>query len=216
MLSADQAALLHHASYGAVALAVGIESLGIPFPGETTLLAAAIYAGTTHKLNIYGVISAAAAGAIVGDSIGFWLGHRFGLWLLLRLGRYVRITERRIKLGQYLFRLHGGKVVFFGRFVAVLRALAAFLAGTNRMSWPRFLAFNAAGGIVWSGLYGGGAYLLGHEAHRILGPAGAALGVAAVVLVAVGFVFVRRHESRLEDEAERALPGPLRRTPPRR
>ena len=209
MLSADQAALLHHASYGAVAVAVGIESLGIPFPGETTLLAAAIYAGTTHKLSIYGVIAAAAAGAIVGDSIGFWLGHRFGLWLLLRLGRYVRITERRIKLGQYLFQLHGGKVVFFGRFVAVLRALAAFLAGMNRMRWPRFLAFNAAGGLVWSGLYGGGAYLFGREAHRILGPSGVALGVAAAVLLVVGFVFVRRHESRLEDEAERALPGPL-------
>jgi membrane protein DedA with SNARE-associated domain len=209
MLSADQAALLHHASYGAVALAVGIESLGIPFPGEATLLAAAIYAGTTHKLSIYGVVSAAAAGAIVGDSIGFWLGHRFGLWLLLRLGRYVRITERRIKLGQYLFRLHGGKVVFFGRFVTVLRALAAFLAGMNRMPWLRFLAFNAAGGIVWSSLYGGGAYLFGREAHRILGPVGVALGVAALGLVVMGFVFVRRHETRLEDAAERALPGPL-------
>lgn len=208
--------LLAHAGYGAVMLAVGIESMGIPFPGETTLIAAAAYAGSTHKLNIVFVVAAAAAGAIIGDNIGFWIGREIGLRLLLRYGKYIRMTERRIKLGQYLFQRYGGAVVFFGRFVAVLRAIAAFLAGTNRMTWPRFLVFNAAGGIVWSGVYGFGAYALGTQIHRLAGPVGAALGAIALVLIVCGLVFLRRHEHHLEDEAERALPGPIKASPRRR
>ncbi|MBV8702793.1 MAG: DedA family protein, partial [Acetobacteraceae bacterium] len=208
--------LLAHAGYGAVMLAVGIESMGIPFPGETTLIAAAAYAGSTHKLNIVLVVAAAAAGAIIGDNIGFWIGREVGLRLLLRYGKYIRMTERRIKLGQYLFQRYGGAVVFFGRFVAVLRALAAFLAGTNRMSWPRFLVFNAAGGIVWSSAYGFGAYALGTQIHRLAGPVGIALGAVALVLIVCAIVFVHRHEHQLEDEAERALPGPIEANPRRR
>jgi len=208
--------LLAHAGYGAVMLAVGIESVGIPFPGETTLIAAAAYAGSTHKLNVVFVVAAAAAGAIIGDNIGFWIGREIGLRLLLRYGKYIRMTERRIKLGQYLFQRYGGAVVFFGRFVAVLRALAAFLAGTNRMSWPRFLVFNAAGGIVWSSAYGFGAYALGTQIHRLAGPVGIALGAVALVLIVCAIVFVHRHEHQLEDEAERALPGPIEANPRRR
>ena len=208
-MTPEHSAVLQHAGYGAIALAVGIESLGIPFPGESTLIAAALYAGATHRLDILGVIAAASAGAIVGDSIGFWLGHAFGLRLLMRFGRYVRITERRIRLGQYLFRRHGGKVVFFGRFVALLRALAAFLAGANRMPWPRFLVFNALGGVVWSSLYGGGAYLLGGRIFRLAAPLGLALGVLAVAGAIAGALFLRRHEEALADRAEREMPGPL-------
>lgn len=209
LLSPDTMQLIGQYGYGGVALAVGIESIGIPFPGETTLIAAAIYAGTTHQLNIALVVAAAAVGAIIGDNIGFWIGRNLGYRFLLRYGGYVRITGPRIKLGQYMFRRHGGKVVFFGRFVAVLRALAAILAGINRMTWARFLVFNAAGGIVWATIYGVGAYLLGEQISRVLGPIGIALLVAALVLIIVSFVFLRRHEKRLEEEAERALPGPL-------
>lgn len=134
--------------YVAVGLVVGVESIGVPFPGESTLIAAALYAGATHHLNIVVVIIVAATGAIVGDNIGFLIGREIGLPLLVRYGRYIRMSPARIKLGQYLFLRHGGKVVFFGRIIALLRALAAFLAGTNRMTWPRFLVFNAAGGVV--------------------------------------------------------------------
>jgi membrane protein DedA with SNARE-associated domain len=199
------------ASYGylAVLLFVAIESTGIPFPGETILLVAAIAAGTTHQLSIALVIVAAAVGAILGDNLGFWVGREGGYRLLHRYGRYIRLEERRLKLGQYLFLKHGGKVVFFGRFVAVLRAWAAFLAGTNRMRWPRFLLFNAAGGIVWATLYGLGGYFLGDNIHRLVGPVGIVLLVLAVLLILVGIVVVRRNEKRLEDEAEWALPGPL-------
>ena len=138
--------------YWAVFFFVAIESIGIPFPGETMLLVAAIDAGTTHQLSIVLVIAAATCGAIVGDNIGFWVGREGGYRVLRRYGRYIGFDERKLKVGIYLFRKHGGKVVFFGRFVAVLRAWAAFLAGVNRMPWSRFLLFNALGGIVWATL----------------------------------------------------------------
>lgn len=209
-MSPEHHELISQAGYGAVFLAVGIESIGIPFPGETTLLAAAIYAGTTHNLNIALVVAVAAAGAIAGDNVGFWLGREFGFPLLKRYGAKIGMHERRIRLGQYLFMKYGGAVVFFGRFIAVLRALAAFLAGTNRMTWPRFLICNAAGGIVWSGLYGFGAYFLGHNIHRLAGPIGATIGIIALIVIIAWFIFLRRNEKRLEDEAERVLPGPIR------
>jgi len=207
--ASDLTHLLITYGYWVVLVFVGIESIGVPFPGETMLLVATIYAGTTHHLFILLVIVAAAAGAIIGDNIGFWVGREGGYRLLRRYGRYIHLEERRLKLGQYLFLKHGGKVVFFGRFVAVLRAFAAFLAGTNRMPWPRFLFFNAAGGIVWATLYGLGGYFLGDNIHRLTGT----IGIIAIVLAAmliIGFLlFLRRNEHRLEDEAERALPGSL-------
>ena len=121
-----------------------MESAGIPMPGETVLVTAAILAGE-GTLHIYGVIGAAAAGAIVGDNCGYWVGREFGFPLVYRYGRYVRLDERRLKLGQYLFLKHGGKIVFFGRFVAVLRAFAAFLAGVNRFNWEEFFLYQRRG-----------------------------------------------------------------------
>ena len=155
------------------------------------------------------MIAAAAAGAILGDNLGFWVGREGGFRLLRRYGTYVRLDERKLKLGQYLFRKHGAKVVFFGRFVAVLRAWAAFLAGTNRMPWSRFLPFNAAGGIVWATIYGMGGYVLGKNVNRLAGPVGIALAVIAALIIIVFLVVLKRNETHLEEEAERALPGPL-------
>ena len=201
--------LLSTYGYWAVLVFVAIESMGIPFPGETMLIAAAIYAGNTHHLNIVLVIAAAAAGAILGDNLGFFVGREGGYRLLRRYGRYIRLDERKLKLGQYLFMRHGGKVVFFGRFVAVLRAWAAFLAGAGRMRWPRFLAFNATGGILWATIYGVGGYVLGDHIHALTGPVGIGVGVAAGIVIVAFLVFLWRNEKRLEEEAERALPGPL-------
>lgn len=200
------------ASYGylAVFVFVGIESLGIPFPGETMLLTASIYAGATGQLYIALVIASAAAGAIIGDNIGFGIGYWGGYRLLVRYGKYVRLDERKVKVGRYLFLKHGGKVVFFGRFVSILRTYAAFLAGTNRMPWWRFFVFNAAGGIVWSTLYGLGAYYLGHEIERLSKPVGIAFVVVALIVIVAVVIYIRRSESRLEEEAERTFPGPLK------
>ena len=196
--------------YWIVALIVALESTGIPVPGETTLVSAAIFAGTTHRLNIWLVIASAAAGAIAGDTLGFLIGRTFGHRFLITHGAKLRMDARRIKLGQYLFKRHGGKVVFFGRFVAVLRALAALLAGVNCMDWRRFLFFNATGGIVWAMMFGLGAYTLGEQLERLRRPAAILLTAAALVGAIAGFWFIRRHEAALEAEAERAIPGPVR------
>ena len=199
------------AQYGylAVLVIVGLESTGVPLPGETTLVAAALYAGATHNLNIIGVVIAAAVGAIFGDNLGYLIGHWGGYRLLIRYGRYIRLSEKRIKIARYLFLRYGGEVVFFGRFTAILRAYAAFLAGTTRMPWRRFLFFNAAGGIAWATIYGGGAYLLGRQIERLSGPFEIVFVAAAVIAIVVGALIIRRQEERLAVAAEKAFPGPL-------
>jgi membrane protein DedA with SNARE-associated domain len=190
-------------------LFVGIESIGIPFPGETMLLAAAIYAGTTHNLDIALVIAAASAGAVLGDNIGFWFGREFGYELVLRYGRYIHLDQAKMKLGMYLFLKHGGKVVFFGRFVAVLRTFAALLAGVNQMDWRRFLAFNLAGGVAWATILGVAGFIFGRQARHLLGAAGLVILFVAAILLVAAFIAVRRNQRRLEAEAERVFPGAL-------
>src|SRR5579871_4600762 len=202
-------------AYGYLALfvIVGLESAGIPLPGETVLVAAAILAGQ-GKLNIYGVIASAAGGAILGDNCGYWVGREFGFPLVYRYGKYVQLDERRLKLGQYLFLRHGGKVVFFGRFVALLRAFAAFLAGVNHYNWEEFFFFNAAGGIVWATIFGLGGFWLGRAFEHYARPVALAALVAAVIGSFFAARFIRYHEKALEEEAERALPGPLMKPKP--
>src|SRR5215472_5339643 len=162
---------LHHLlhTYGLWALftVVALESVGVPLPGEAALLAASLYAGSTHQLDIVAVVLVAATGAILGDNVGYLIGRRIGAPLVARWGRYVGLHEARLKVGQYLFLRHGGKIVFFGRFVALLRTFAALLAGANGLPPLRFLFFNAAGGIVWATTFGVGGYLLGEGIRRI-------------------------------------------------
>jgi len=203
------AAWIHHilASYGyaAIVLIVMMESAGVPLPGETTLVSAAIYAGTHHVLDIQLVIAAAATGAIVGDNIGYWAGREFGDPLLARWGHLIGLDSRKRALGRYLFARHGGKIVFFGRFVALLRAFAALLAGANGLPPLKFIIYNAAGGIIWATVFGLGGYLLGGTIHLIAGPVGwAALAVA--LMFAVGFWrYYKHHEERLLAQAECAM-----------
>ncbi len=195
--------------YEAVFAFVGLESVGVPLPGETALITAALYAATTHRLDIAIVIAVAATAAIVGDNIGFALGRWGGYRLLRRYGKYIRFDERRLKIGRYIFRRHGGKVVFFGRFVAVLRTYAAFLAGANRMSWPRFLAFNAAGGIVWATVIGLAYYYIGNTVKNVRGPFDIVLGISAAIVIIGFLIYLRRTENRYAARAEREFPGPL-------
>ena len=129
--------------------------------------------------------------------------------LLKRYGARVGLSEPRLKLGRYMFLRHGGKVVFFGRFVSLLRALAALFAGANRMRWPKFLLFNASGGIVWATTYGLGAYYAATLLRQISGPLGLCLLALGAVAAIAGFVFLRHHEQGLIAAAEQALPGPL-------
>ncbi len=197
-------------AYGlwALFIVIMLESVGIPMPGETGLLTAAIYAGSTHQMSIGLVVVVATAAAIIGDNIGYLLGRSIGTRYLVRYGKYIRLSEPRLKVGQYLFLRHGGKIVFFGRFVALLRTYAAFLAGANRMSWPHFLVMNALGGISWVSMIGGGAYIFGEQVKRVFGPASVLLFLTAIILVVAGFVFFRHHEKELEQRANGALLGP--------
>lgn len=189
-------------------IVVMLESMGVPMPGETALVAAALYAGSTHQIGIVSVVLVAASAAIIGDNIGYLIGHTIGIRVLVRYGQYLRLNEPRLKVGQYLFLRHGGKIVFFGRFVAFLRTYAALLAGVNRMSWPHFLFMNTLGGICWASLFAGGAYLFGEQVKRMAGPVSLLSLVAAVALAAAGIVFFRHHEKELEERAEAAFPGP--------
>ena len=194
--------LLHDYGYGLVGLVVGLEAMGLPLPGESLVIAAALYAGSTHELSIPFVVAAAAAGAIIGDNIGYLIGRVVGLRLLRRYGSYVLLPPERLEVGRRLFAKHGGKVVLFGRFVAILRTLAALLAGANGMSWPRFLLANAVGGIAWACLYGFGAYALGHAITRVQGPLGIAAVVIAIVVIAATVIYTRRKERRLAEAHE--------------
>ena len=139
--------LIQTYGYAAVFLLVGAESLGIPVPGETALIVAGTYAGRSHHLNPWLVFLVASAAAIIGDNIGFWIGDKGGYRLARRYGHWVRLDEHKLKIARYVFDTHGPKVVFFGRFISILRTYAAFLAGTSRMRWRKFLVANAAGGI---------------------------------------------------------------------
>lgn len=193
--------------YLVVFLLVMVESLGIPVPGETAVIAASLYAGSTHKLEIWWVIVVAAAAAIIGDNIGFSIGRYGGAKLLLRYGSKIHLDERRLKLGIWVFRRHGGKVVFWGRFVSILRTYAAFLAGTNRMEWPRFLAFNAAGGITWATIYGIAYYEFGSSLKKLSTTIDIVLGVAGT-LILVGFaIWTKRKEHELQERADEEIEG---------
>ena len=189
--------LIQQYGYGLVGLVIGLEAMGLPLPGESLLIATAIYAATTHNLAIEWIVIAAAIGAIMGDNFGYLIGMKLGRPALVKYGPRICLTVERQRLGQFLFFKYGGVVVFFARFVAFMRTFAALLAGANRMPWGRFLLWNALGGIVWTHLYGISAYLLGNQVHRLIGPAGITVGIVAAVVAVWVFRFVKRNERRL-------------------
>lgn len=195
------------ATYGyyAVFAVVMLESAGVPMPGETVLVSAAIYAGTKHGLDIGVVVAAAAIAAILGDNLGFWVGRRYGQDLLSRHGPRVGLDARKQQLGRYLFKRYGGAIVFFGRFVALLRTYAALLAGANGLRPKVFFLWNAAGGITWACVFGFGGYWLGKGLERIAGPVGWIALALAIVGGVVLWRFYKRHEDRLLEAAEREM-----------
>jgi membrane protein DedA with SNARE-associated domain len=199
---AQIAAILSSWGYWGVFALVALESAGLPLPGETLLIGAAIYARLTGNISIGWIVLAAAGGAIVGDNLGYWIGRRYGVALVERYGARIGIGPEKFRLSQYLFHKWGGVVVFFGRFITILRILAALLAGANRTPLRQFMFYNAAGGVVWAASFGYGAYSLaaGFDAVE-----GAAARFAAGALLAALFLlwrYFRRHEARLMREAD--------------
>jgi membrane protein DedA with SNARE-associated domain len=195
--------LLRAYGYPALGVLVALECLGLPLPGETLLVGAALFAIHTHQINIHFVVLAATLGAIVGQLSGYAIGYSFGYRLLRRYGARVGLTRSRLALGRLLFRQHGVKVVVVSRFVALLRQLAGLLAGATRMPWARFMAANVIGSVLWAGLYGYGAAALGETLKRLEGPVAIGLGVVAAIAIVAGVLFIRRHERRLTERSSR-------------
>ncbi len=189
--------LLHAYGYAGLALVVGLESLGLPLPGEGLLIMAAVYAGSTHNMNPYLVGVSAAVGSIVGQMAGYAIGLSVGYRLLRRYGARIGLTPRRLALGRLMFRRHGVKVVVVARFVIVLRVIAALLAGANRMPLQRFIAANVAGSVAWAAFYSVGASMLGTQMKHESGPIGIAVGVVVALVFGAGSWIMHRHERKL-------------------
>lgn len=190
--------------YGLVLLFtfVAMESAGIPIPGETLLITAAVLSRPEHhRYSLVWVIVVAATGAIVGDNIGYWLGRVGGRKLLNRWGFVSRYAERALPPSERFFDRHGAKAVFLGRFIAILRVTAAWLAGLSHMQWWRFFAWNAAGGIVWAA----GVALLAYWAGKAVADAVSRYGlygvVALIVLGALAYVGLRIWKKKIVEGA---------------
>jgi membrane protein DedA with SNARE-associated domain len=207
--------LIHQYGAWIVFALVFLESIGLPLPGETILVSAAIFAGTTQELSIAVVLVSAVLGAMLGSTIGFWIGSRYGYPLLLRYGSYIGLTETRIKIAQYLFRRRGMVVVLIARFVAVLRSIVGFIAGANQMPFAKFMIANSSGAVAWAIVYGLGAYYLGKGVEELARPFAIALAVIGAVVVTSLFLYWRRKEQELAAAAERDIPGPLQAERPR-
>ena len=206
--------VLHVLGYPAVTLFILIESAGVPFPGETMLLLASFYAAIDGQLQLPIIIACAAAGAIVGDNIGYYVGHTGGRAFVERFGRYLFLKPQHLDRAEKFFDKHGNKTVFFGRFIAILRTWAAFLAGLNQMHWRTFLIYNAAGGILWAIVYGIIGYLAGRVFHdnftqvEHIARTVSWIGAGAIIVGAIAIFFIvrwRRKQSaaRLNDDKAR-------------
>jgi membrane protein DedA with SNARE-associated domain len=188
--------LVHHYGLIALFLIVMLESGGVPLPGETALIAGGVYA-SSGDLDIVAVIAVAAAAAIVGDNLGYWVGRTGGRRLLERSRFVRRWSEPVLPWAEGFFHRHGAKTIFIGRFFSVLRVTAAWMAGVSRMRWWRFFGWNAAGGICWAVLVGLVAYFAGHAAADAISRYGLIAGVALVVLAAAGFAVYHVWKKRL-------------------
>ena len=191
--------------YGLVLLFVliAMESAGVPLPGETALITAGVLAAR-GDMDIVEVIVVAAAAAIIGDNVGYWLGRLGGRRLLERWEPLERHAARVLPWSERFFKRHGPKTIFLSRFFAVLRVTAAWLAGISRMRWWLFFFWNAAGGICWAVLVGLVSYYLGRAAAEAINRYGLIAGVAIVALLVLGaliFRFIRRRMIEAEPEA---------------
>jgi membrane protein DedA with SNARE-associated domain len=202
------APVLDHYGYLAVAGFVLVEDFGVPVPGETILIAGAVYAGA-GRLDLVTVALLAFAAALLGDNIGFAIGHFGGRRLVLRWGRYVLLTPERLARAEDWFGRHGGKVILVARFVEGLRQANGIVAGTSGMPWRRFVVFNAAGAALWVGVWTTVGYLSGTHLDTVYGVLRrVALYVLAALVAAVLLrIAVHLRRRRRPSSSEDAPPG---------
>lgn len=186
--------ILHYGLF-LVFLLVAVEGAGVPLPGETALIAAAILASKGHY-SIGAVIAVGAAAAITGDNTGYWLGRLGGRRLLHRLPLIGNAVERLLPRAERFFDRHGAKTVFVARFVAILRITAAWMAGISHMPWKRFFLFDAAGGILWATAVTLVAYYFGRAAANAITHYGVYAVIVIVIAVAAGFIALQVWERR--------------------
>jgi membrane protein DedA with SNARE-associated domain len=189
---AHLAPLLADYGYLAVGVLVCLDNGGIPVPGQTVLVAAAVYAGT-GRLDFAGVLAVAVAAAVVGNSLGYLLGRVGGRAFVHRWGRYVLLTPARLERAEDFFGRHGGAVVTWARFVDVLRQTNGIIAGTVGMPWRRFMAFNVLGAVLWAGTWGGLGYAAGANIGTIYGAVARSQIILLAVVGALLVVLVIRH-----------------------
>ncbi len=209
---AQLAPVLDHYGYLAVGGFIALEDFGIPVPGETILIAGAVYAGA-GRLNILAVSLIAFLAAIVGDNIGYAVGFFGGRALVLRYGKYVRFTSERLDMAERFFDRHGAIVVTFARFIEGLRQANGIVAGTMRMPWWRFLAFNALGAGLWVGLWVSIGDLAGSHITAIYNVITRyalyvliALAIAVIALIIRARIRRRRHAQHLTTPGPQRLP----------
>ncbi|HSC49648.1 MAG TPA: DedA family protein [Gaiellaceae bacterium] len=186
---------VHHFGLVALFLIVTAESSGVPVPGETALVAAAVFAERGH-LNIAAVIAVAATAAIVGDNIGYWIGRSGGRSVVERWS----FASGSLPWSERFFERHGPKTIFLARFIAVLRVTAAWLAGISRMHWWTFFFWNAAGGICWAALVGLVAYYVGQAAASAISTYGLIGGAVVIGLAVVGLIALHVWRKRLVEQ----------------
>ena len=186
-------------NYGVLVVAafIALESIGIPLPAETALIAAAFFAARTHDIDIWSLVAAGIIAAILGEIVGFWIGRRFGHQLLMRYGTRLGFTEGRITICQWLFVRYGGRFVFIARFLPFLRNVTAVLAGTNSMAQHSFYFASASAAVAWIISYGFAAYSFGEVFADLVSPAVVFLGLAATLIILAGPVLILRYETRL-------------------
>jgi membrane protein DedA with SNARE-associated domain len=186
--------------YPIVFLLIMGESVGIPLPGETALIVAAAAAGASGTFNLWGIIAAAATGALAGNSLGYWLGRRGGRAWLERLWKWLRLPLVYLQRAEHLFARHGSEAVLFGHFVTFLRVSSALLAGISHMPFVRFMVYNALGAILWATVFG----VLGHVLGRnlpLLRRAMRDTGWAAAGVILVGIAaYILWHRAHTSNE----------------
>lgn len=195
--------LLRTYGYGLLFVVVALESVGVPVPGETALVAAAALAARGH-MEIALVVAVAAAAAIIGDAGGYWIGRRGGIAFVRRFGKFFRMDDAKLAHIRRFFERHGAKTVFFGRFIALLRTWAALFAGMGEMPYGTFTLYNATGGIVWAVVFGAVGYLFGKNLERLQNIVGdASWLLAAVVVVAIVGLWIwrRRREAKITEDS---------------
>lgn len=193
MLTAALFGMPSHLGYAALGMLIGLESMGLPLPGEAALLTSGALAHQ-GRLSITLVVVIAATAAIVGDNLGYLLGARGGRRLLERDGRFATHRRRFLVAGERFYDRHGPKAVFLARWVVGARVTAAWLAGVNHMPWRQFLVYNALGGVLWAVTIGMVGYGLGAAGAKIVQTAGIA-ALAVLVLAGAAFIVVRRRRS---------------------